>query len=130
MQPYLAANLVVDRLLHHYDDAKDVRQVLRVLTSCPAWLAVAAETVAVGFEPPERSKQERTLRDLCRELTDEGVTLPRDRHLPPAVNSLQCRAAEDSALTESRPGDHSSGYEIDLAFNPFQIELISPPAIS
>jgi len=83
MQAYLAEDLMVERLSRHYDDPKDIHQVLQILTRCSARLAVAEETLTVEFEPPERPKYGRALRGLCEELTVERIKLPwgRTRHL-------------------------------------------------
>jgi hypothetical protein len=83
MQAYLVEDLMVERLSRHYDDPKDIHQVLQILTRCSARLAVAEETLTVDFEPPERPKYERALRGLSEELTVERIKLPwgRTRHL-------------------------------------------------
>jgi hypothetical protein len=83
MQAYLAEDLMVERLSRHYDDPKDVHQVLQILTRCPARLSMSDEALIVEFEPPERPKYERALRGLCEELTAERTRLPwgRERRL-------------------------------------------------
>ncbi len=83
MQAYLAEDLMVVRLSRHYDDPKDIHQVLQILTRCPARLTVEKDTLMVELEPPERPKYERALRGLCAELTAERIRLPwgRTRHL-------------------------------------------------
>ena len=91
MQAYLAEDVMVQRLSRHYDDPKDIHQVLQILTRCPARLSVAEDTLTVEFEPPERPKYERALRGLCTELTAEHTTLPwgRTRHLVFKVRDVE-----------------------------------------
>lgn len=79
MQAYLAEDLLLERLSRHYDDPKDVHQVLQILARCPARLTVSDETLIVEFEPPERPKYERALRGLCQELSAERTKLPWDK---------------------------------------------------
>ena len=94
MQAYLVEDLMVERLSRHYDDPKDIHQVLQILVRCPARLTVVEETLIVDLEPPERPKYERALRGLCEELTVERIKLPWDR---PRHLVFTVRAARQSS---------------------------------
>lgn len=69
---YNAEEWLLERLDHHYDDPRDIRQLLRIFAGLKGQLWLRHGQLVVDLTPPEIPKYCRALQGLCAELN--GLT--------------------------------------------------------
>lgn len=73
---YNAEEWMLDRLLRHYDNANDVRDLLRSFAESPGEIRRTPQGIEVKLDPPDTPRHRRALRALCEDLNAVGATFP------------------------------------------------------
>jgi hypothetical protein len=73
---YNAEEWLLDRLVHHYPNRHDVRDLLRALTRLPGRIDTTGTGVQVTLEPPDTPAHHRALAGLIDELNTYEVVYP------------------------------------------------------
>lgn len=73
---YNAEEWLLERLRRHYNDPKDIRDLLRSFADLPGEIRTTSTGMEVTLDPPDTPKHRRALEGLCADLTAEGVTYP------------------------------------------------------
>jgi hypothetical protein len=73
---YNAEQWLLDRLIHHYPNRHDVRDLLRTFARLPGHITTTDHGVIVTLEPPDTPAHRRALEGLIGELNTLGVTYP------------------------------------------------------
>lgn len=73
---YNAEEWMLDRLLRHYDNANDARDLLRSFAELPGEIRRTHHGIEVELDPPDTPVHRRALRGLCEELNAIGATFP------------------------------------------------------
>jgi transposase len=76
MGAYNAEEWLLERLDRYYDDPRDTRQVLRILTGLKGQLRLRDGQLVVDLTPPEIPKYRRALLGLCAELNQLSGHFP------------------------------------------------------
>ncbi|MCA1709716.1 MAG: hypothetical protein LC808_43150, partial [Actinobacteria bacterium] len=67
---------LLDRLVVHYGNAHDARDLLRSFAQLSGTVETRPEGVTVRLEPPDTPSHRRALRALVSDLNAGGVTFP------------------------------------------------------
>lgn len=73
---YNAEEWMLDRLMRHYDNANDVRDLLRGFAELPGEIRRTPQGIEVKLDPPDTPIHRRALRGLCDDLNTLGATFP------------------------------------------------------
>ena len=73
---YNAEQWLLDRLIHHYPNRHDVRDLLRTFARLPGHITTTDQGVIVTLEPPDTPAHRRALEGLIGELNTLDVTYP------------------------------------------------------
>ncbi len=73
---YNAEEWLLERLDCHYDNLRDIRQLLRILTGLKGRLELRDSRLMVDLIPPEIPKYRKALEGLCAELNQLSTSLP------------------------------------------------------
>ncbi len=73
---YNAEEWLLDRLVVHYPNRHDVRDLLRAFTQLPGRIDTTEHGVEVTLEPPDTPAHRRALAGLIDELNGHGATYP------------------------------------------------------
>jgi hypothetical protein len=73
---YNAEEWMLDRLVPHYDNHFDVRDLLRSFAELSATIDATARNVVVSLDPPDTPAHRRALRGLIEELNAIGAVFP------------------------------------------------------
>ncbi len=73
---YNAEEWLLERLLRHYDNPHDVRDLLRSLTMLDGELRRTTTGIVVILDAPDLPAHRRALRGLCLDLNQQEVTFP------------------------------------------------------
>jgi hypothetical protein len=73
---YNAEEWLLDRLLRHYSNPRDIRALLRAFIELSGELRTVGDCVLVTLDPPDTPLHRRALRGLCEELNQIGATFP------------------------------------------------------
>lgn len=76
MAAYNAEEWLLERLDRYYDDPRDIRQVLRILSGLRGHLWLRNDQLVVDLTPPEIPKYCRALLGLCAELNGLTTRFP------------------------------------------------------
>jgi hypothetical protein len=73
---YNAEEWLLDRLVAHYPNAHDVRDLLRSFAALPGHIDTTDTGVIVTLDPPDTPAHRRALSGLLDELNTHGATYP------------------------------------------------------
>lgn len=73
---YNAEEWLLDRLVHHYPNACDVRDLLRSFAELSGEIDTTSDGVVVTLNPPDTPLHRRALRGLVADLNGFGATFP------------------------------------------------------
>lgn len=73
---YNAEEWLLERLDHHYDDPRDIRQLLRIFAGLKGQLWLRHDHLVVELTPPGIPKYRRALDGLCAELSQLSTLFP------------------------------------------------------
>ena len=73
---YNAEQWLLDRLVDHYPNRHDVRDLLRALTRLPGRIDTTDHGVEITLDPPDTPAHRRALAGLIDELNTHGATYP------------------------------------------------------
>lgn len=73
---YNAEEWLLERMDRHYDDPRDIRQLLRIFTGLQGRLWVREGYVVADITPPEVPRYRRALEGLCAELNRLSTPFP------------------------------------------------------
>ncbi len=73
---YNAEEWLLDRLVHHYPNRHDVRDLLRALTRLPGRIDTTDTGVEVTLDPPDTPAHRRALTGLIDELNTHDIVYP------------------------------------------------------
>lgn len=73
---YNAEAWLLERLDRHYDDPRDIRQLLRTFVRLKGRLQLRSDQLVVDLEPPDVPKHRRALEGLCAELNALALAIP------------------------------------------------------
>ncbi len=73
---YNAEEWLLDRLLRHYPNPHDIRDLLRSFAQLSGELRSGGNRVLVTLDPPDTPLHRRALRGLCDDLNQIGATFP------------------------------------------------------
>ncbi len=73
---YNAEEWLLDRLLRHYPNPHDIRDLLRSFAELSGELRSGGNRILVTLDPPDTPIHRRALRGLCDELNQIGATFP------------------------------------------------------
>lgn len=73
---YNAEEWLLERLDRHYDDPRDIREVLRSLIRLKGRISLQGTILVVDLSPPETPKYRRALEGLCGELNQLHAPFP------------------------------------------------------
>jgi hypothetical protein len=76
MAAYNAEEWLLQRLNKHYDDPRDIRQVLRIFTGLRGQLRCHNDDIIVDLKPPDLSKHCQALKGLCTKLNSLSTCFP------------------------------------------------------
>lgn len=73
---YNAEEWLLDRLIRHYPNPHDVRDLLRSFAELPGEIRTSEHGVTVTLDPPDTPKHQRALQGLIDDLNTAGTTFP------------------------------------------------------
>jgi transposase len=73
---YNAEAWLLDRLIRHYPEPHDVRDLLRSFAELSGEISTTSTGVVVTLDPPDTPQHRRALRGLCDELNEFGAVFP------------------------------------------------------
>ncbi|MBE0431801.1 MAG: transposase [Dehalococcoidia bacterium] len=76
MAAYNAEEWLLQRLNEHYDDPRDIRQVLRIFTGLKGRLHRCNDDIIVDLKPPDLPKYRQALEGLCAKLNSLSTCFP------------------------------------------------------
>jgi len=76
MAAYNAEEWLLQRLNEHYDDPRDIRQVLRIFTGLKGRLRRRNDDIIVDLNPPDLPKYRHALEGLCTKLNSLSTCFP------------------------------------------------------
>lgn len=73
---YNAEQWLLERLINHYRNPHDVRDLLRSFAQLSGEISTTGRTVEVTLDPPDTPIHRRALKGLVDDLNDVGATFP------------------------------------------------------